>query len=185
MPYRSATLAVALVVAAPALAQTAGSGAKDPITIDAQNIEGVGDLEVTARGAAEIKRDDVTIFGEVLRYNRQFGSVEGEGGVRLQSGPDRLTGPRLQYNTLDDTGYLEQPVFLLQRDPPARGSADRLEFVGKDHYRLKNASFTTCRPGEDDWTLEARDLDLDYGNDEGVARGMRLRFFDTTLLASP
>jgi len=185
MPYRSATLAVALVVAAPALAQTAGSGAKDPITIDAQNIEGVSDLEVTARGAAEIKRDDVTIFGEVLRYNRQFGSVEGEGGVRLQSGVDRISGPRLQYNTLDDTGFLDQPVFQLQRDPPAHGSAERLEFVGRNHYRLTNASFTTCRPGEEDWTLEARDLDLDYENDEGVARGMRLRFFDTTLLASP
>ena len=185
MPYRSATLAVALVVAAPALAQTAGSGAKDPITIDAQNIEGVSDLEVTARGAAEIKRDDVTIFGEVLRYNRQFGSVEGEGGVRLQSGVDRISGPRLQYNTLDDTGFLDQPVFQLQRDPPAHGSAERLEFVGRNHYRLTNASFTTCRPGEEDWTLEARDLDLDYENDEGVARGVRLRFFDTTLLASP
>jgi len=185
MPYRIATLAVALVVAAPALAQTAGSAAKDPITIDAKSIESVSDLEVTARGAAEIKREDVTIFGEVLRYNRQFGLVEGEGGVRLQSGLDRISGPSLQYNMLDDTGFLDQPAFLLQRDPPARGTAERLEFVGKDHYRLKNASFTTCRPGENDWTLEARDLDLDYGNDEGVARGMRLRFFDTTLLASP
>ena len=185
MPYRFATLAVALVAAAQALAQTAGSGVKGPVTIDAQTIEGVSDLEVSARGAAEIKRDDVTIFGEVLRYNRQFGVVEGEGGVRLQQGPDRFSGPRLQYNTLDNTGFLEQPVFQLQRDEPARGSAERLEFLGKDHYRLKKASFTTCRPGEEDWVLEARELDLDYANDEGVARGMRLRFFDTTLLASP
>lgn len=185
MPFRFATLAVALVVAAPVLAQTAGNGAKDPITIDAQRIEGVSDLEVTARGAAEIKRDDVTIFGEVLRYNRQFGVVEGEGGVRLQSGPDRISGPRLYYNTLDDTGFLDQPAYSLQRDPPAHGTAERLEFVGKDHYRLKNATFTTCQPGQEDWTLEARELDLDYENDEGVARGMRLRFFDTTLIASP
>ena len=184
MLHRLATLAVACVSAAPVLAQVAAPE-KGPTTIDAQVIEGVSDLEVTARGAAEIKRDDLTVYGEVLRYNRQFGIVEGEGGVRLQQGPDRFSGPRLQYNTLDDTGFLEEPRFQLQRDQPARGSAQRLEFVGKDHYRLSKASFTTCRPGEEDWTLEARDLDLDYANDEGVARGLRLRFFDTTLLASP
>jgi len=185
MPYRFATLAVALAVASPALAQTAGSGAKGSTTIDAQRIEGVSDLEITARGAAQIKRDDVTIFGEVLRYNREFGVIEGEGGVRLQQGSDRFSGPRLQYNTLDDTGFFEQPAFLLQRDQPARGSAEWLEFVGKNHYRLKKATFTTCRPGQEDWILEAGELDLDYANDEGVARGARLRFLDTTVLASP
>ena len=185
MLFRFATLAAALVAAAPAFAQTAGSGAKGTTTIDAQTIEGVSDLEVSARGAAEIRRDDLSIFGEVLRYNRQFGVVEGEGGVRLQQGPDRFSGPRLQYNMLEDTGFFDQPLFLMQREQTSRGSAERLEFVGKDHYRLSKASFTTCRPGEEDWVLEARELDLDYGNDEGVARGMRLRFFDTTLLASP
>jgi len=184
MLHRLATLAVAFVSAAPVLAQDANSPT-GPTTIDARSIEGVSDLEVTARGAAEIKRDDLSIFGEVLRYNRQFGVVEGEGGVRVQQGPDRFSGPTLRYNTLDDTGYLESPTFLLQREETARGSADRLEFVGKDHYRLRKASFTTCQPGQEDWTLEARELDLDYANDEGVARGMRLRFFDTTLLASP
>jgi len=188
MLHRLATLAIAFVSAAPVLAQDAPPDAvpaKGPTTIDAQVIEGVSDIEVTARGAAEVKRDDLTVFGEVLRYNRQFGTVEGEGGVRLQSGPDRFNGSRLQYNTLDDTGFVEEPTFQLQRELPARGSAQRLDFLGKDHYRLTRASFTTCRPDENDWTLEARELDLDYANDEGVARGLRLRFFDTTLLASP
>ncbi|HEX9395214.1 MAG TPA: LPS-assembly protein LptD [Burkholderiales bacterium] len=184
MLHRLATLAVACVSAAPVLAQVAVPE-KGPITIDARAIEGVSDLEVVARGAAEIKRDDFTVFGEELRYNRQFGVIEGEGGVRLQSGPDRFSGPKLQYNTLDDTGFLDEPSFLLQRELPARGKAERLEFVGKDHYRLRKASFTTCQPGQEDWTLEARELDLDYANDEGVARGARLRFFDTTLLGTP
>lgn len=186
MLFRTATLAVALAAAAAAFAQApAGGETRAPTTIDARSIEGISDIEVTARGAAEVRRGDTAVFGEVLRYNRELGVVEGEGGVRLQQGPDRFSGPRLQYNTHDDTGYFEQPSFLLQRDQTARGGADRLEFAGKNHYRLSNASFTTCRPGEEDWTLEARELDLDYANDEGVARGLRLRFYDTTILASP
>ncbi|MFN2644965.1 MAG: LPS-assembly protein LptD [Burkholderiales bacterium] len=179
MPSRLATLAVALAAAGSAAAQS------DPTTVDAQKIEGVSDLEVSARGSAEIQRGDVTVFGEFLRYNREFGELEGRGGVRLQSGVDRFFGPSIQYNTLEDTGVIESPGFLLQRDQPARGAAERLEFLGKNQYRLINARFTTCQPGQDDWFLEATQLDLDYDAYEGKATHPRLRFFDHTILAFP
>jgi LPS-assembly protein len=179
MSSRLATLAIALAAAANALAQS------EPTTVDAQKIEGVSDLEVSARGAAEIRRGELGVFGEFLRYNREFGELEGEGGVRLQSGVDRFFGPRLQYNTLDDTGVFESPGFLLQRERPARGTAERMEFLGKSKYRLVSARFTTCQPGQDDWFLEASQLDLDYEADEGKANRPRLRFFDHTVLAFP
>lgn len=153
--------------------------------IEADIIEGVSDLEVSARGNAEIRRDDMTIFGETLRYNRELGIAEGDGGVRLQRGADRFFGPRVYYNTLDDTGVFESPTYLLERDRTAHGSAERLEFLGRDRYRLKNATYTTCRPEQEDWRLEARELELDFEEEEGTARGPRLRFFDTTVLASP
>src|SRR2546426_3526278 len=180
MSSRLATLALALAAAANALAQS------DPTTVDAQKIEGVSDLEVTARGAAEIQRGELRVFGEFLRYNREFGELEGEGGVRLQSGVDRFFGPRLQSNALDDTGVFESPGFLLQGErQQARGSAERVEFLGKSKYRLVSARFTTCRPGQDDWFLEASQLDLDYETDEAKANRPRLRFFDHTVLAFP
>jgi LPS-assembly protein len=181
MPHRFATLAIALAAAAPALAQQAAQST----TVDAEKIEGVGDLEVTARGNAEIKRGELTIFGDVLRYNQEFGRAEGDGGVRLQRGSDRFFGPRLQYNTHDDTGVFEQPTYLLQRDRTARGGAERIEFLGPHRYLLKNASYTTCRPGQEDWTVLADELELDYEREQGTARYPRLRFFDTTILASP
>ncbi|HEY5898260.1 MAG TPA: LPS assembly protein LptD, partial [Burkholderiales bacterium] len=179
MPPRLATLAIALAAAANALAQS------DATTVDADKIEGISDLEVTARGSAEIRRGEMSVFGDFLRYNRELGEVEGQGGVRLQSGVDRFFGPSLQYNTLDDSGVFETPGFLLQRERPARGSADKLEFLGKDKYRLFNARFTTCKPGQDDWFLEAAVLDLDYETEVGQARKPRLRFFEHTILAFP
>src|SRR5688572_22189538 len=185
MALRFATLALALAVAAPAGAQTGSAAEADRTTIEAEVIEGVSDLEVTARGNAEIRRDDITIFGETLRYNRELGHAEADGGVRLQRGPDRFFGPRLQYNTLDDTGVFESPQYLLERDRTARGGAERLEFLGRERYRLTNATYTTCRPGQEDWRIEAAELELDFEEEEGVARGSRLRFFDTTILAAP
>jgi LPS-assembly protein len=183
MPYRFALLA--FLLAAPALAQTVKPAAEEATTIDAERIEGVGELEVTARGSAEIRQEDFSVFGEVLRYNREFGRAQGEGGVRMQRGVDRFFGPRMQYNTLDDTGVFESPQFLLQSDQTARGEADSLEFLGKGHYLMKNARYTTCRPGQDDWVLEASELELDYQNDEGTATSPRLRFFDVPILGFP
>jgi LPS-assembly protein len=179
MPFRLATLAIALVAAGSAVAQS------EPTTVDARKIEGVGDLEVSASGAAEIRRDDVSIFGDYLRYNREFGELDGRGGVRLQSGADRFFGPEVQYNMLEDTGTIDAPRFLLDGLRPARGEAERLEFLGKNHYRLLKARYTTCEPGHDDWFLEASQLDLNYDTDEGKAEHPRLRFFDHTILAFP
>ena len=181
MLFRLATLAIALTSATSALAQ----GESDATTIDARKIEGVSDLEMSARGEAEIRHGEVGVFGEFLRYNREFGEIEGEGGVRLQSGVDRFFGPALYYNLLDDTGSFQSPQFLLQRDRLARGSADKIEFAGKSKYKLFGARFTTCKPGQDDWFLEARELDLDYEADEGRADRPRLRFFGETMLAFP
>jgi LPS-assembly protein len=185
MPYRFATLAAALVVAAPALAQDQGAVEQGRTTIDAERIEGVSDLEVSASGSAEIRRDELRIFGESLRYNRELGTAEAEGGVRLQSGVDRFFGPRVQYNTLDDTGTFEQPQYLLQRDRTARGGAERLDILGKDRYRFTKATFTTCQPGQEDWRLEAAELELDYVEEEGRATSPRLRFFDIPILGAP
>jgi LPS-assembly protein len=189
MALRLAMLA-ALALAAPAAAQPAKpEPTQDPdadrTVVEAEVIEGVSDLEVSARGNAEIRRGEMTIFGETLRYNRETGRAEGEGGVRLQRGADRFFGPHLYYNILDDTGAFEGPNYLIERDRTARGSAERIEFLGRERYRLINANYTTCRPGQEDWRLEARELELDFEEEEGEARGPRLRFFDTTILASP
>jgi LPS-assembly protein len=186
MPFRLATLALALAIAAPVFAQAQKKPAvQEPTTIDAESIEGVSDIEVTARGNAEIRRGDTVIFGDVLRFNRELGRAEGDGGVRLQDGVDRFFGPRMQYNTLDGTGFFEQPTFLLQRENEARGGAERVEFLGKDKFRFFNAHYTTCRPGQEDWVLTARELDLDYEKDEGRAKSPRLRFFDVPIIGVP
>jgi len=188
MPQRFAMLVVA--ASAACMVSTAGRGqdaaqAATPVTLDAERIEGVGELEFGASGAAELTQDELRIFAEELRYNQEFGRLEAHGGVRLQQGPDRFFGPRLHYETLGDTGVFEQPGFLLYRDVVARGSAQRVEFLGKGRYRLTDARYTTCAPGQDDWVLQADQLDLDYTEEEGRAKYPRLRFFDTTILASP
>ena len=177
---------LALYFSAPVLAQGIPPASEQGATvIDAESIEGVGDLEVKATGSAEIRRDELTIFGDTLRYNAEFGRAQGEGGVRLQRGPDRFFGPRLEYNTLEDTGVVESPRYFLQRERSARGGADEVVILERDRYKLKNATFTTCEPGREDWILKASEIELDYAEEEGNAHNPRLHFYDVPILAFP
>jgi LPS-assembly protein len=178
-------LAILLAAAASQALAQAPAADQPPMTLDAERIEGVGDLEFSAHGAAELKQDEMTIFGEHLRFNQELGRIDADGGVRLQQGVDRFFGPRLRYDTLGDTGTFEEPRFLLQRESTVRGAASEVEFLGKERYRLKEARYTTCAPAHEDWVLEAEQIDLDYLEEEGRAKYPRLRFFDTTILAAP
>jgi LPS-assembly protein len=159
---------------------------KGPTTIDAQSIEGVSDLEVTARGRVEFQREDLSVYSEFLRFNQEFGRIEADGGVRLLRGADRFFGPRLRYNTRDDTGVFEGSNFILQGETTTmRGTAERLEFLGKDLFRLVKGSFTSCEPGKEDWRFEAGELEIDNERQVATLRDGRFRFLDTTLLPLP
>lgn len=168
-------------------AQTAlPSKEKGPTTIDAERIEGVMDIEISASGKAELRQDDTTIFGERIKRNQEFGRIHAEGGVRLEQGSDRFFGTRLEYDFNDDTGVFEDATFAIRGGPkPGRGVAERINFLGKDHFGVRNGSFTTCEPGRDDWLIEAKELDLDYNTQVATVRNGKLRFLDTTVAVLP
>lgn len=171
---------------APAPAAAPATKPKGPTTIDAQSIEGVSELEVTARGQVEFQREDLTVYSEFLRFNQEFGRIEADGGVRFLRGQDRFFGPRLHYNTQDDTGVFEGSNYLLRGENTVmRGKAERLEFLGKDRVRLVQGMFTTCEPGKEDWRFEAGEIEIDKDRNVGTVRDGRLKFFDTTILPLP
>jgi LPS-assembly protein len=190
-PARVAALSLLFSCAQLAWSQTPfqlkpAPGQKSPTTIEAEKVEGVAELEVTARGRVEFQREDLSIYSEFLRFNQEFGRVEAEGGVRMVRGQDRFSGPRLRYNTLDETGVFEEPTFQLQGElSTMRGKAERMEFAGRSRYRITRGAFTSCQPGQEDWRIEARELILDRDQEVATVRDARLRFFDTTLLALP
>jgi len=187
---RATALFAALLWTAFACAQggpapTGSTVRKGPTTIDAKSIEGTSDVEVRARGSVELRRDETTVFSERLLYNQEFGRIEADGGVRLELGGDRFFGPRLRFDTTNNTGVFESPTYLLQRNQMARGRADRIEFLGKDLLKLTNSTFTTCAPGLPGWMLEMGELELDYEKGEGRVKDARVRLLDTTIMALP
>lgn len=163
-----------------------------PVAISADRIEGYANQETSASGNAELRQGDVTVRAARLRYVYGSDQVEASGGVRLSRDGDRLSGSGLRLRLRDEVGRLDQADYEFrlrehagQEMVRARGTADVIKFEGKDRYSLENATFTTCKPGNDDWYLQVGKLDLDMTRDLGVARGTKLVFKDVPIAYLP
>ncbi|HSW52076.1 MAG TPA: LPS assembly protein LptD, partial [Sulfuricaulis sp.] len=70
-------------------------------------------------------------------------------------------------------------------DGSARGDAERIDFEGPDHTRFTRVRYTTCAPGQDDWFLNMRQLDLDTEEDIGTARHASVNFMGVPVFYLP
>jgi LPS-assembly protein len=172
------------------------SGDQVPAFVIADRIEGVAGVEVEAVGNAELHRGATTLFADRIRYVSEFDEAEAVGNVRLRMGEDELTGPRLRLRVSDSAGVIDEPTYtIVPREggvtgraaapTGARGSAKAARFDGQDRVRVTEGTFTTCKPGQDDWQISAEELDLDLGREVGTARRARLTFLGMTTPALP
>jgi LPS-assembly protein len=67
----------------------------------------------------------------------------------------------------------------------ARGNAKTILFEGQDKKRLKDARYTTCAAGVDDWYIKASELELNDYTDSGVAKNAYIEFKGVPLIYSP
>ena len=174
-----------------------GADRNQPTYVTADRVEGVADREVTAEGRAELRKGDVTIGADRLKYLSASEDVEAVGHVRIQRRGDVIEGPSLKYHLPDSTGLFDKPQYSLAprtrsgdkrenvNPVAARGKAEELAFKGEDQYGLKDATFTTCKPGVDDWYAKVASLELDFTRQVGTATGSTIYLFDTPIAYLP
>lgn len=155
-----------------------------PAFVIADRLEGSAENELRAIGNAELRRGDTSLTADRIYYLVPSDEAEATGNVRLRVGADEMTGPRLRLRLTDTTGIFESPSFQLAprvlnentRATEARGDAAALRFDGEERYRITDGRFTTCKPGQDDWFVNAEQLDLDFQREVGTARGANVSF---------
>ncbi len=134
-----------------------------PIYLYADRLEGTPGKESRAEGSAELRKGDTTIEADSLRYFQEREEVEAVGDVRIERAGDLITGPSLKYRMSDGTGAFERPEFTFAprsktgvAGVEARGSASSIDFLGEERFKVRDVFFTTCKPGNQDWYLQAR-----------------------------
>ena len=163
-----------------------------PVFLSADRIQGITGKESVAEGSADLHRGTTAVYADWLKYTEATEDVEARGRVRIERGGDVISGPSLKYRVNDATGIFEQPEFMLAprkgrgiQPVTGRGRARTARFEGEDKYRLFDAFFTTCKPGNSDWYMAVRELDLDYTRDVGTARNATIYFQDVPILKVP
>lgn len=127
-------------------------------------------------GDVELRRDGQSLSADYLRHDKGSGMVNATGNVsfREASGFSYQT-EETHLNLGSRTGHAGSGSFRFE-DGSARGDAERIDFEGPNHTRLTRVRYTTCAPGQDDWFLRIRELELDTEKDIGTARHASINF---------
>ncbi len=165
------------------------AGGAGPLFLSADQIQSIGPNVIEATGKVEARKSGQNFFADRLRYDHSREQVEAEGNIRLEQPNLIVTGSTLKLKLDDNTGLLTDPRYRIlpieERRLGARGEAETLELLGKNKFSAKDATYTTCAVGNDDWHLKVADLDIDQDRQIGTARNVLLKFKDVPLLYAP
>lgn len=166
------------------LSDAAVAGTEGPLFLMADRIESSAPGIVEASGRVEARQAGQNFFADWLLYDTTLNEVQARGQVRLEQPALWVAGDSLRLNLNDYSGELTQSVYRFTTQP-GRGDADRIDFLDKTHYALKDATYTTCPVDNDDWFLKVGDLDIDKTRNVGTARSASLHFLDVPILYTP
>src|SRR5499425_3239135 len=162
----------------------AGPAPREAIFLRADLLEGETQNWIQAEGKVELRTRRQTVLADWLRYDFASDEFWGKGNVTLRRGIDWITGPEARFKRDEETGYFTSPEFHIGENA-SRGDASELTFVGPDRYEIKDARYTTCVAGNDDWYLTAVDVDLDRSRLVGTAQDAHVVFKGVPILFSP
>ncbi len=163
---------------------SAVAGKDGPLFLSADRIESTAPNLIEANGKVEARQAGQNFYANWLRYDTTLNTVEARGKVRMEKADLTVQGDALKLNLTDYSGELLRPVYQLPTQK-GRGNAERVDFVDKARFSLKEALYTTCPVDNDDWFLKVDKLDIDQNRNVGTARNASLRFLGVPILYTP
>lgn len=134
-----------------------------------------GDVSIT-QGERKISTTDAT-------YDPQSQSFSTEHGVTYSDPAMKVQGSGAQFDPNGSVTF-EGAEFELPAQP-ARGAAARIHATKEGELNLDDVRYTTCPIGNDDWILEASDIDINQRSGIGTGRNVRLDFKGVPILYTP
>lgn len=157
---------------------------RQPVFIEADEIQGRQERDVEGRGNVRLRSRGKALAADWLYYDQSADEVEAAGNVRIEQRGDVVDGTRIKLNLETDRGFMQQPKFRIA-EHNSRGDAREFYFEGANRYRGNQVNYTTCGPGQDDWFIRARDLDINKDTEIGTARDASVVFLGTPMLYTP
>ena len=154
-----------------------------PAYLEADSIDGDPDSDLTLTGNAQVRRIDGVIKGDRINYRKDSGEVDVEGSARMMRDGTLVTGPRAKFNVDKYTGEIEAE--FLDGATGGFAVAEHADIFSKSQMRLHTVTYSGCNCEKPSWYIKATTVDVDFDENEGVARNGVLYFKDVPILASP
>jgi len=160
----------------PTLSYPGSEHGKDaPVYLSADSSESKNNEVVKLFGNVLVQRPNEQLLADEATYYRSASVLDATGHVRYDT-PD-FSAVSKQAHIVSGTSEGEfdtAEFFIYQRH--GRGSSSRILLEGKDLTVLKQATYTTCDPGDEAWAMRASTVKLDHAAGMGSAYNARLHF---------
>lgn len=152
--------------------------------MEGDRMEGDPDSDVTLSGSAQVRRIDAVIKGDQIIYNKNSGELNTQGSARMMRDGTLVTGPSATFNVDKSSGVIEKPNFWLG-STAGFAVAEHADIFSRSQMRLKTVTYSGCACETPSWYIKANTVDLDFDENEGVAKNGVLYFKDVPILAAP
>ena len=157
----------------------------EPGKASADRAEYGTDGVVTLMGDAIVDEPGRRVRGERLIYRQGPGaSVSAEGNLWLQTGDMAVEAESGELNLDTDAGRLERAHYWLESQHLS-GVAKTIVQRDRQHYRLSQATFSTCPTEKRDWEFRASEINLNRETGRGEAWHTTLRAGGVPVFYSP
>ena len=168
-------------VAAPAAEPIAADDHRIHIESDTASVDANGDARL--EGGVVVRQDGRSIAADSVDYDNVNGKIDVKGAVKFEDPQVRVRGTTGSFDTSGNATVTDAQFELLDRN--GRGSAKSLSVNPAGRFGFEGVRYTTCPPGEEDWMLNARSIDIDTAKQEGIGRGVKLTFKGVPILYTP
>tara|TARA_B100000035_G_scaffold210907_2_gene180608 strand:- start:1256 stop:3508 length:2253 start_codon:yes stop_codon:yes gene_type:complete len=162
------------------------------VIIEGDSLENILDRKLRATGNASLIRDSKSIKANMIEFDQISDELYAKGNVELKTDKSLIKGAELELSLDNTTGSLANATFnsiLNDRNTKfnntLRGTASLLFLEGENKKRLKNASLTTCEIDQDDWFINASELEINERSQRVDAKNAELKFKGIPILFSP
>lgn len=155
-----------------------------PMDVTADYSE-VFDKEITSFfGNVEIIRADQKVLSDMASYDTVSETMDAQGHVFYNEDELSLYSDTALLNLGTDEARLRNALFI-SPSVPLRGGADVVYRDSKVLSRYKDAAFTSCRPGNQDWVIHADRLKMNKQTGKASAKHAWLEFKGLPVLYTP
>lgn len=158
----------------------------DSLLLDASALEYDRNAEVAVlTGDVTARRDQTLLQSDWSRYAKPEDRLQARGDLFYREPGLRLVADEGDFVLGENKGSITNIRGYRLPDGGARGDAAKGVLHDRDRSSFERITYTTCRPGNNDWLLQADKVDIDKAEGTGVARNAVVRFKDVPILYAP